>query len=56
MGHVEGERSRWLEVLGVEFDRRLIDNRVSEIYRSMRENGQQESNVRQILNWLPPDV
>lgn len=57
MGYAEAERNRRLDVLREEFDRRLesIDYKVSEMYDSMKES-QQESNVRQVLDWLSPAV
>lgn len=53
MGYAEGERNRRLDALREEFDRQLesIDYKVSEMYDSMKEN-QQESNFRQVLDWL----
>ena len=55
MGYAEAERNRRLDVLREEFDRRLesIDYKVSEMYDIMKEN-HQESNVRQVLDWLSP--
>ena len=55
MGYAEAERNRRLDVLREEFDRRLesIDYKVSEMYDIMKES-HQESNVRQILDWLSP--
>ena len=55
MGYAEAERNRRLDILREEFDRRLesIDYKVSEMYDIMKES-QQESNVRQILDWLSP--
>ena len=57
MGYAEAERNRRLDVLREEFDRQLesIDYKVSEMYDSMKES-QQESNVRQVLDWLSPAV
>lgn len=57
LGYAESERNRQLDVLREEFDRQLesIDHKVSEMYDSMKES-QQESNVRQILDWLSPTV
>ena len=53
MGYAEADRNRRLDVLREEFDRQLesIDYKVSELYDSMKES-QQESNVRQVLEWL----
>ena len=57
MGYAEAERNRRLDVLREEFDRQLesIDYKVSEMYDSMKES-QQESNFRQVLDWLSPAV
>ena len=57
MGYAEAERNRRLDVLREEFDRQLesIDYKVSEMYDSMKES-QQESNVRQVLDWLSPAI
>ena len=55
MGYAEAERNRRLAVLREEFDRKVgsIDYKVSEIYNIMKES-QQESNIRQVLDWLSP--
>ena len=57
MGYAEADHNRRLDVLREEFDRQLesIDYKVSEIFDSMR-NRQQESHVRQVLDWLSPTV
>ena len=55
MGYAGAERNRRLDVLREEFDRKLdsIDYKISEMYDIMKES-QQESNIRQVLDWLSP--